>query len=184
MQPFDYIAVLLSIVISLALAHLLTGIAHMIQNGVRGFSIPLSQWILFSVFLCVDYWFYVWHLHREANWSLPYVCLLLAQASIIFVAARLIVPAASGASAIDMTSFFDRNRRKYMAVLIVLAAVNEIINLSLPGFGSLHLGLLVLAWIVLFSLAWIWQSPRVQLVVAAANVLLTVHYAIAFLPSL
>jgi hypothetical protein len=47
MQPFDYVAVLLSIVISFALAHLLTGVARMIQNGVRRFSIPLAQWILF-----------------------------------------------------------------------------------------------------------------------------------------
>jgi hypothetical protein len=120
MQPLGYVAILLSIVISLALAHLLSGIAHMIQNGVRRFSIPFAQWILFSLFLCVDYWFYIWHLHREAIWSLPYVCLLLTQASIIFVAARLIVPSVSDDSAVDMTTFFDRNRRKYMAVVIVL----------------------------------------------------------------
>lgn len=42
MGPFEYIAVLLSIVISLALAHLLAGIAHMIDKGVRRFSIPLA----------------------------------------------------------------------------------------------------------------------------------------------
>ena len=184
MQSFDYIAVLLSIVISLALAHLLIGIAHMIQDGVRRFSIPLAQWILFSLFLCVDYWFYIWQLHRETLWSLPYVCLLLFQASIIFVAARLIVPAASDDAAIDMTAFFDRNRRKYMAVVIVLAAINEIINVSLPGFGSLHVGLLVAAWIVLFGVAYTWQSHRVQLAVAAANVMLTLHYAMTFVPAL
>jgi len=183
-QPFDYVAVLLSIVISLALAHLLTGIAHMIQDGVRRFSIPLAQWILFSLFLCVDYWFYVWHLHGETLWSLPYVGLLLAQASMIFVAARLIVPAASDNSAIDMTAFFERNRRKYMAVVIALAAVNEFINLSLPGFGSLQVALLVGAWIVLFSVGWVSPSTRVQLAVAAANVLLTVYYAVTFVPSL
>ena len=184
MGSFDYIAVLLSIVISLALAHLLIGIAHMIQDGVRRFSIPLVQWIVFSLFLCVDYWFYIWHLHLETFWSLAYVCLLLLQASIIFVASRLIVPAASDGAAIDMTSFFDRNRRKYMAVLIVLAAVNEIINLSLPGFGSLHLGLLVAAWIVLFGVASTWPSHRVQLAMAAANVIFTIHYAMTFVPAL
>ena len=184
MQQFDYVAVLLSIVISLALAHLLTGIAHMIQDGVRRFSIPLAQWILFSLFLCVDYWFYVWRLHGERLWSLAYVGLLLAQASMIFVAARLIVPAASDDAAIDMTAFFERNRRKYMAVVVALAAVNEIINLSLPGFGSLQVALLVGAWIVLFSVGWVSPSIRVQLVVAAANVLLSAYYAVTFVPSL
>ena len=184
MQPFDYVAVLLSIVVSLALAHLLTGIARMIQDGVRRFSIPLAQWILFSLFLCVDYWFYVWHLHGERLWSLGYVTLLLTQAAMIFVAARLIVPAASDDGAIDMTGFFERNRRKYMAVVIALAAVNGLINLSLPGFGSLQLALLVGVWIVLFGVSWLSPSSRVQLAVAAANVLLTAYYAVTFVPSL
>ena len=184
MQSFDYIAVLLSIVISLALAHLLIGIAQMIQHGVRSFSIPLAQWMLWSLFLCVDYWFSIWHLHLETIWSLPYVCLLLLQASIIFVAARLIVPVASDGAAIDMTAFFDRNRRKYMAVVIVLAAINEIVNVSLPGFGSFQLGVLVAAWIVLFGVAWTWQSNRVQVAVAAVNAMLTIYYAMTFVPSL
>jgi hypothetical protein len=183
-QAFDYVTVLLAIVISLALAHLLTGIAHIIQDGVRSFSIPLAQWILFSLFLCVDYWFYVWHLHGESSWSLAYVSLLLAQASIIFVAARIIVPGGTNGSAVDMTAFFERNRRKYMAVVFVLAASNELINLSLPGFGSLQVGLLVAAWLFLFTVGWVFSSPRVQLAIAAANVMLTAYYAVTFVPSL
>jgi len=184
MQPFDYVAVLLSIVISLAVAHLLSGIATIIQEGIRRFSIPLAQWILFSLFLCVDYWFSVWSVHGETHWSLAYVGSLLIQASIIFVAARLIVPATAEDGALDMTAFFERYRRKYFAVIIVGASWNEMINLTLPGFGSLHLALLAAAWIVLLAIGWTWSSPRVQLAVAAVNVLLTVHYAITFVPSL
>jgi len=184
MRPFDYIAVLLSIVISLALAHLLTGIACIIQNGIRRFSLPLAQWMLFCLFLCVDYWFSIWRLHEEMVWTLPYVGLLLVQAAIVFVASRLIVPIGSGDDAIDMTAFFDRNRRKFMAVVLTLAVVNEVTNLSLPGFGSLHVGLLVGAWIVILSVGWFWHSYRVQLAVAAANVALTVHYAVTFIPAL
>ena len=184
MQPFDYVTVLLSIVVSLALAHLLTGIAHMIQDGVRSFSMPLAQWILFSLFLCVDYWFYVWHLHRESSWSLAYVGLLLGQASMIFVAARLIVPGVSNGSPVDMTAFFERTRRKYMAVVFAVAASNELINLSLPGFGSIQVALLVAAWLFLFAVGWVFASLRVQLAIAAANVMLTGYYAVTFVPSL
>ncbi len=72
MGPFEYISVLLSIVISLALAHLLSGIARMIENGVRRFSIPLAQWILFCLFLCVDYWFTIWRVHDVTVWTLGY----------------------------------------------------------------------------------------------------------------
>ena len=33
MMPFEYVSVLLSIVISIAFAHMLTGIARMIESG-------------------------------------------------------------------------------------------------------------------------------------------------------
>lgn len=184
MRPFDYIAVLLSIVISFALAHLLAGIANMIENGVRRFSIPLAQWIAFSLFLCVDYWFFVWHLHDQQVWSLSYVIVLLTDASLIFLAARLIVPAASGGAPIDLNEFFEHKRRKYFAVVALLAALNEAINLTLPGFGSWLLGLMVAAWIVLFSIAAFVKSNAVQIGVAGANIALTVYYALTFVPAL
>jgi hypothetical protein len=184
MTPFDYISVLLSIVISIALAHILTGIARMIRSGVVRFSIPLAQWIGFCLFLCVDYWFYIWRLNDQLDWSLTYVGQLLIQASLIYLASHLIVPSSSGDGPMDMTDFFDRNRRKFMSIVIILAITNEILNLSLPGFGSLHVGLLVAAWIALLSIGIYSNSPKVQLVLAATNVLLTVHYAVEFVPAL
>jgi hypothetical protein len=184
MRPFDYVSVLLSIVISLALAHVLTGIGRMIESGVRRFSIPLAHWIGFCLFLCVDYWFSIWHVHEELVWTLGYVSLLLTQAALVYVASRLIVPATFSDRPIDLTAFFDRNRRKFMSIVIIYAIVNEATNLTLPGFGSLLLGLMVVAYIVLFSIAWIWKSQTVQLVVAAANVALTAYYAAKFVPAL
>ena len=44
-----------------------------------------------------------------------------------------------------MTDFFNRSRRTFMGVILILAITIEALNLSLPGFGSLHVGLLVLA---------------------------------------
>jgi hypothetical protein len=41
MTPFEYVSVLLSIVMSLALTHLLIGITEMIKAGVSRWSIPL-----------------------------------------------------------------------------------------------------------------------------------------------
>ena len=83
-----------------------------------------------------------------------------------------------------MTAFFERNRRKYLAVLIIDASVNEAINLSLPGFGSLHLGLLVAALLATYCVAWISSSNRVQIAAAIVNGLLTVHYAMTYVSSL
>jgi hypothetical protein len=184
MRPFEYISVLLSVVISFALVHLLNGIAHVIENGFRRFSIPLAQWIAFCLFLCVDYWFTVWHARDEMAWTLGYVFQLLLQGAVIYIASGLIVPAPVTDEPIDLTTFFERNRRKFMGVLVVLAVINEATNLTLEGFSSLVLGLMVIAWVVLFTVAWIWKSQSVQLAVAVANVVLTAYYAVKFVPTL
>ena len=118
------------------------------------------------------------------DWTLGYVCLLLLQASLIYVTSRLVVPAPTDEEPIDLTAFFDRNRRKFMGVITIYALVNEATNLTLEGFNSTLLGLMVLAWVVLFAIAWLCQSPRIQLVVAAANVALTAWYAVTFVPAL
>lgn len=182
-QPFEYIAVLLSIVISFALAHLLSGIAHIIENGFRRFSIPLAHWIAFCLFLCVDYWFTVWHLRGQTDWTLAYVCQLLAQSALIYIASRLIVPAPTNDEPIDLSAFFDRHRRKLMGVLIVLAIVNQATNLTLEGFSAPILGYMIIV-IGLFAVAWIWKSHSVQLAVAAVNVAMTAYYAVTFVPAL
>jgi len=94
----------MSIVVSIAIAHMLTGIAHMIRSGIVRFSFPLAQWIAFCLFLCVDYWFYIWRLNDRTDWSLAYVGLLLLQASLIYLASHLVVPERSGDVPIDMTA--------------------------------------------------------------------------------
>lgn len=184
MLPFDYVAVLLSIVISLALTHLLTGVAAMIQNGVRNFSLPLVHWMGFCLFLCVDYWFSIWQAHERVDWSLQYVGLLLTLSAIIYVAAKLITPTISGDEPIDMAEFYEKARPKFMLTCLVLLAIGQITNWSLPGFHSLPLVLIVGGWVVLFSLALAFKAPRVQLAIAAANIALTTYYAVTYIPAL
>jgi hypothetical protein len=51
MTAFEYVSVLLSIVISLALAHLLVGVTKIIRAGVRRWSVPLVGWIGLPAFM-------------------------------------------------------------------------------------------------------------------------------------
>ena len=53
MKPFDYISVLLSIVLSLALAHILASAAHIIQHGLRRGSALLTFWIAIIAYMVV-----------------------------------------------------------------------------------------------------------------------------------
>jgi hypothetical protein len=94
------------------------------------------------------------------------------------------VPAPTTDEPIDLSAFFDRHRRKFMGVLIVLAIVNQATNLTLEGFSAPILGYMIIVWIGLFAAAWAWKSQSVQLAVAAVNVAMTAYYAVTFVPAL
>jgi hypothetical protein len=184
MRSFEFVAVLLSIIISFAFAHILNGIAHIIENGVKRFSLLLAQWMAWCLFLCVDYWFTIWHARNNAVWTFGYVSLLLTQGALIYIVARLVVPTPRNDEPIDLSSFFDTHRRKFMGAIAVLAIVNEVTNLTLQGFNTSLLGLMVAAWVLLAVTAFTFESKRVQYAVAAANVILTVWYAATFVRTL
>ncbi len=134
--------------------------------------------------MCVDYWFTIWHARDREVWSLGYVCLLLTQGAIIYVAARLVVPAPASDQPIDLTAFFDHQRRKFMGAIATLAIVNEATNLTLDGFNTSLLAIMVIAWVVLAVTAFSFGSYRIQYAVAVTNVILTVWYAVTCVPSL
>jgi len=184
MRSFEFVSVLLAIIISFAFAHLLNGIAHIIANGVKRFSLLLAQWIAWCLFLCVDYWFTIWHARENTVWTFGYVSLLLTQAALIYIVARLVVPVPANDEPIDLSAFFNSHRRKFMGAIATLAIVNELTNISLKGFDSSLLGFMVVGWVLLALTAFIWESPKVQYSVAALNVILTVWYAATFVRTL
>lgn len=184
MRPFDYLSVLFSIVISLAITHVLVGIAQMIRVGVRNFSVPLAFWVLFVLFQCIDYWFSLWHIREETRWPFAYVIYLLVSAAVIFVTARLVVPADHGEEPVDMAGYFEVNRRKIAAVLTFGLLESQITNLTVPGFGGLTIWLMVLAYLAAYALLWFGRAMWMQYAAAAATLATTIWYVMTYLQEL
>jgi hypothetical protein len=184
MTAFEYVSVLLSIVVSLALAHLLIGITSIIKAGVSRWSIPLIGWIGLMAFQCVDYWFSLWHARNEPVWSLGFVCYLLLLGSILFITCWTIVPDVEADIPVDLAVQYAASRRKFLPVLLLYYALGQGANLMLSGFQSTAVKLLGLAEFGLVIAAWIYESPRVQLVVIAAMYVLSAWYALNFIPAL
>ena len=184
MTPFEYVSVLLSIVISLALTHLLIGITRIIKSGVRRWSIPLVGWIGFMAFMCVDYWFSVWHARNDPVWTLGFVCFLLLLGAILFVNCWMIMPEVEAAEPVDLAAHHAAIRRKFLAGLLLYMTLGHLANLMLAGFQSTNVKLLGLTQIGLIVTAWIFESQRVQLFVIATMYLLTAWYALNFIPAL
>ena len=181
MKPFDYISVLLSIVLSLALAHVLASTAHVIQHGIKRWSGLLTFWIAMIVYMMVDYWLSVWHLHEQAAWPLWFILFLLVQASLIYVSARLARPEGTAGEPIDMVAHFDATRRRLFEVLGVYMLFGAAANLVIPGFGTLELKFIGVAYVVTFFAAARFANSKAQWAFAAITLGLTVYYSVRYM---
>ena len=181
MKPFDYISVLLSIVLSLALAHILASAAHIIQHGLRRGSALLTFWIAIIAYMVVDFWLSVWHLHEQSAWSLPFILFLLIQVSLIYVAARIATPEGRPDEPIDMVAHFEATRRRMFEVLGVYMMFGLAANQFIPGFATLELKIISLSYVVLFFTASRIAAINAQRAIAAIVLGLTVYYSVRYM---
>ena len=183
MTTFEFVSVLLSIVVSLAFAHLLTGIARLIQAKIIHPSLAYFGWIGIFLFCCVDYWFSLWQARETPIWSLTYVLFWLALGAVLYLACWLVVPSESAVQEeIDLTSFHENRRRGFLGAFLAYTAMGLLANLTV---GSLESAALVSAvQLPLVGAAYLWRDRRVQLAVIIAMYAITAWYAARYVPSL
>lgn len=176
MSTFEFVSVLLSIVVSLAFAHLLTGIARLVQaQGVK-FSLLYAAWMGLLLFCCVDYWFSLWQLRGTEVWTLGFVAFWLVLATMLYLATWLIVPTERAVEGgIDLSAWHDANRRKYIGALFLYQTLGVAANLSVASLSAA-------VWLTFPALAamvaaWLWRDRRIQYAALAVIVFMTAWYA-------
>jgi hypothetical protein len=181
MTTFDYVSVLLAIVISLAFTHLVMGIVRLIQlRGIKP-SFVYFGWIGLLLFFCVDYWFSVWHA-RTAPMSLAFVSFLLLMVTVLYATCGLAVPEAATRDGVNLDDFHRTNRRRYLGALFIYTALGFFGNLII---ASLQLAMVVsVLQLVVIGIAWLWGDRRVQIAALAGMYAVTGWYAVTFIPAL
>jgi hypothetical protein len=176
MTTFEFVSVLLSIVVSLAFAHLLTGVARLVQaQGVR-FSLVYAGWMGVFLFCCLDYWFSLWQTRGTSVWTLGYVVFWLVLATMLYLATWLVVPTERAVeNGIDLSAYHDANRRKYLGALFVYQLLGVAANLSVASLSAA-------VWFVIpgmasVAAAWLWRDRRVQYAALGVYVIMTAWYA-------
>jgi hypothetical protein len=159
MTAFEFVSVLLSIVVSLAFTHILTGTARLIQAKRVRFSLVHTLWVLLIVFSCVDYWISLWGLREVTEWPLTLVLFMLSAATVLYLVSWLVVPA-EVIDGIDLVAYHDENRRKYAGAFCIYMLFGAIANSFIQGFQSAVLLSFVFAGLA--AVAWIWRSAWVQ----------------------
>lgn len=183
MTTFEFVSVLLSIVVSLAFAHLLTGIARLIQAKVVNPSLPFMGWIGIFLFCCVDYWFSLWQARAVPHWSLAYVLFWVAVGAVLYLTCWLVVPTESAVEEqFDMSEFFESRRRSFLGAYLVYVGMGLFANLTIGSLASA--ALVSVSQLVLVGAAYLWRGPVVQAAVIIAMYGLTAWYAVQYISAL
>ena len=179
MTLFEYLVVLLSIVLSLGVVRLLDGLPAALKPGRRD---PLHVTWLFYVFLLhVQYWWVFWSYSRGVTWNYPAFLLALASPVLLYSMAITVSPRDAEGIASWGDHFWSKRARFFslFAAWILSISLANWLVLGQPFFNRLRAG--QGAWFVLLIVAAltdrVWFHRLLAIVTAlAALVFMTTSF--------
>jgi hypothetical protein len=179
MSAFDYLTILTSIVLGLAIANVLTRLATVITARERvDFYWPPVAWGIWLFFIAVQHWWAEWGVRHTPQWSFGAFLLELLVPVDLFILSALILPEREGARGVlDLGEWYFRNRAWFFGFLFFLPALSIAEELARTGrmASMLNLGFL-LAFEVAIAAAYIMKSRRAQEWLTAQAMVLTILY--------
>ena len=124
MDPYEYLTIFISVVLGLAVVHLLSGVSLMLDTRVR----QRADWIhavwtinVFVTTLLV--WWFNFSLTAVQSWTLLHFLNLVAYSVVLYLLSGLLFPV-RGAEIIDFRAHFEANRPLFFMVWLVFLAVD------------------------------------------------------------
>ncbi len=139
MDLFEYVMVLASIVIGLAMTHLLQGLLDIIQQRARVYWVHLV-WVGFGFFQTVFWWWWEFRFSTVETWTLPLYLFIIGYAFLLYLFCGLLFPRSLEGYG-DFKTYFYKQRAWLFAVFIAIFAV-DFVDSALKGAAHLaRLGL-------------------------------------------
>lgn len=132
MTVFEYVMVLVSVILSLGIAKLLENHAELMKRGpsVR-WSPTYLLWLVIIFFSHVDLWGSLWMIRDQHVWTLLSLLTVLSAAASLFYAAVLSVPDLEPGQDVDLWQFHLQNRRRYVTALMGYLILGAVLNMTI-----------------------------------------------------
>jgi len=135
MTPFEYITVLVSIVLGLGITQVVTGTADIIHNWNRvRLYWPHLLWIVLVFFLHLQDWWSLYDLRQHQQWRLPTFFFTILYPINLFILARVLFPGSVESGVIDMKTFYFSSYRKFFLLIATLAVISFIDNVFINSY--------------------------------------------------
>ena len=154
MTPFEYVVVLISIILGLGITQIMTGVADLVHQW---YKVKLYWthlvWIVLVFVLHIQEWWLTYNLRDVGTWRLPIFLFITLYPVNLFILARILFPFNPPEGAIDLKIFYYANFRKFFLVTMILNVLSVIQNVTEDGVNPSQLLivsiLVVLGWVAL-----------------------------------
>lgn len=184
MSLFEYVMLLVSVVLSLGIARLLESHAHLLRiGGAVRWSPTYLLWLFLIFAIHVDLWASLWSMREASTWSLPSLIATLLAAVFLFYAAVLSSPSLASDEPIDLWEFHIAQRQRYVSALAAYLVMGAILNsFVLAGFSAATITA-TLPGLFLCALAVFVRNRWVQIFTPIAIGVLLAIYFVQFFSS-
>lgn len=117
MTPFEYVTVLISIILGMGITQIVTGVADLVHQWERvKIYWPHLLWIILVFFLHIQDWWATYELRHFESFRLPTFLFVLLYPINLFILARILFPAVQPENEVDLKIFYFANCRKFFSL--------------------------------------------------------------------
>jgi hypothetical protein len=179
MSQFEYVSIPVSLILTFAVARLLSGFPHLL-SGKRTYWVH-TLWCIQAITNCALFWCVFWNAHDEESWTLGSYLITLAYPGLLYVGATIFVPSDVGPETDWHRYYFDA-RKSIFTVAAVATSILLVTSLVVHGESVASPRILIgLAFIGLYAVAYISEREGVHKAIVVANAAVIVA---AYAPSI
>ena len=124
MTPYEYLTVFISVVLGLAVVHLLSGVALLLDTRVRARPDWIhAVWTANVLVTTVLVWWFNFRLTGILVWTLPFFLNLVAYSVVLYLMSGLLYPV-RGSEVVDFKAHFEANRPRFFMVCVAFQVVD------------------------------------------------------------
>ncbi|MBL7841150.1 MAG: hypothetical protein JNJ75_13490 [Cyclobacteriaceae bacterium] len=135
-SPFEYIIVLISIILGMGITQILSGLAGIILrwNNIKIYW-PHSILMLLLFTIHIQDWWATYELHTIKLWYLPMFLFIILYPVNLYILARILFPLRWTGQPIDLKKFYFENFRKIYLFMIFLPVHSILSNHFIGGYA-------------------------------------------------
>jgi len=183
---FNYLSILISLIVGLAIAQVLTGLGRLIQARTRVvFYWPSVVWALLFLAILIEAWWSLFRMRDVQNWNFFAFLLVIVHPVGLFLICSLILPDPaefSGDTPVDLRANYFDHRRWFYGLIISVSVARLLRPFVVPDAPLTTPDVLVQGLIIgEASVAILTPSNVVHRVLPVlASILMSVYYAMAY----